>query len=121
MKMIHAYVRRGMAGAVIETLVAKGCTDISVIEVRGLSAGLRREDYSFSVQLSQAYESITKLEIVGTDSQVEDWTGLIVRAGRTGHAGDGMVFVVAVEQAVRVRTGEMGEASLQHPSKGNGG
>ena len=121
MKMIHAYVRRGMAGAVIETLMAKGCTDISVIEVRGLSAGLRQEDYSFSVQLSQAYESITKLEIVGTDNQIGEWTGLIVSAGRTGHIGDGMVFVVPVEQAVRIRTGENGESSLQHPPKANGG
>lgn len=117
MKMIHAYVRRGMAGAVIETLVAKGCTDISAIEVRGLSAGLRREDYSFSVQLSQAYESITKLEIVGSESEVETWTELIVRAGRTGHVGDGMVFVLPVEQAVRIRTGEKGETALQHPAR----
>ena len=114
MKMIHAYVRRAMAGAVIEALLSKGCTDISVIEVRGLTQGLRPEDYEFSVQLSQAYESITKLEIVGTDAQAESWTEVIVKTGRTGKAGDGMVFVVPVDQAVRVRTGERGEASLLH-------
>ena len=69
---------------------------------------VRPEDYEFSVQLSQAYELIIKLEIVGTDAQVDDWGEVIVKAGRKGKAGDGMV---PVDQAVRVRTGERGEAS----------
>ena len=114
MKMIQAYVRRAMAGSVIEALLGNGCTDISVIEVRGLTPGLRPEDYEFSVHLSQAYESISKLEIVGTDTQADAWTEVIVKAGRTGNVGDGMVFILPVDQAVRIRTGENGEASLRH-------
>jgi nitrogen regulatory protein PII len=96
------------AGNRFAQIGSRACTNISVVEVRGLTPGLRPEDYEFSVQLSQAYELIIKLEIVGTDAQVDDWGEVIVKAGRKGKAGDGMV---PVDQAVRVRTGERGEAS----------
>ena len=53
-----------------------------------------------------------KIEIVVADDAVEGAIDSIVRAARTGKIGDGKIFVSAVEQVVRIRTGETGEAAV---------
>ncbi|MGH7630497.1 MAG: P-II family nitrogen regulator [Gemmatimonadales bacterium] len=115
MKMIHAYVRSAMAGHVLEALLERGCAAVSVVEVRGVSPGLRQEEYSFSISLAQPVEPMVKLEIVGSDAEVGDWVDLIARTASTGTLGDGMVFVTPVETAVRIGTGARGDAALPAP------
>ncbi len=116
--MIHAYMRLGRVGPVLEALLECGCFAISVIEVRGITPGLRREEYEYSLRLAQAFEPMTKLEIVGTDAAVAEWAELIAGTARTGALGDGMVFVTPVETAIRISTGTHGEAALPPPSTG---
>ena len=53
-----------------------------------------------------------KIEVAVTDSQVDAVIEAIVDASNTGKIGDGKVFVMSLEQVVRIRTGEMGEAAL---------
>jgi len=53
-----------------------------------------------------------KIELVVADGQTDAAVGAIVRAAKTGKIGDGKVFVSAVEQAVRIRTEEKGEAAV---------
>jgi nitrogen regulatory protein P-II 1 len=53
-----------------------------------------------------------KLELVVRDSQVDEVIAAISEAGRTGEVGDGKIFLSRVEDAVRIRTGERGEAAL---------
>ena len=53
-----------------------------------------------------------KLEVVVADSLLERAMESIINAARTGKIGDGKIFVTAVEQVVRIRTGESGEAAI---------
>ncbi len=53
-----------------------------------------------------------KVEVIVADSLVERAIDSIVKAARTGKIGDGKIFVTAVEQVVRIRTGESGEAAV---------
>ena len=54
----------------------------------------------------------SKLELFVTDEQVEPVVEVITRVARTGQIGDGKIFVVPVEDAVRIRTGESGDSAL---------
>ena len=53
-----------------------------------------------------------KIEIVVADNEVDGAIESIIKAARTGKIGDGKIFVTAVEQVVRIRTGETGEAAV---------
>ena len=53
-----------------------------------------------------------KVEVIVADSLVERAIDSIVKAARTGKIGDGKIFITAVEQVVRIRTGESGEAAV---------
>jgi nitrogen regulatory protein P-II 1 len=112
MKAIHAYVRRSLVGRVIEQLLDHGCTTFSVFDVHRVTPGLRREEYSYSLELSQAYEDMAKLEIVGSDLDVAKWTDVVADAASTGQSGDGMVFVLPVDEAIRISTKQRGETAL---------
>jgi nitrogen regulatory protein P-II 1 len=54
----------------------------------------------------------TKLEVVVSDSDVERAIDVIVESSRTGEIGDGKIFIQPVEQVIRVRTGERGDAAI---------
>jgi nitrogen regulatory protein P-II 1 len=53
-----------------------------------------------------------KLEVVVRDEQVDDVVGAILEAGRTGEVGDGKIFLSRIDDAIRIRTGDRGEAAL---------
>jgi nitrogen regulatory protein P-II 1 len=53
-----------------------------------------------------------KVELIVADSMVDSAIEAIVKAARTGKIGDGKIFVTAIEQVVRIRTGESGEAAI---------
>ncbi|MFZ5623859.1 MAG: P-II family nitrogen regulator [Gemmatimonadota bacterium] len=112
MKLVVAYIRVSMAGAALEALLERGCPAVSVTEVQGVTPGLLRESYDFSVRLSQPVERVAKLEIVAADADVEHWTDAIAGAARTGAEGDGILFVLPVEEVRRIRTGVRGVAAL---------
>lgn len=118
MKAIHAYLRRQSAARVIDALALDGCVALSVLEVRGLVPGLPPDSYEFSVQLAQQYEPILKLEVVAADDLAARWADLIARAASTHELGDGMVFVLPVEAAIRISDGARGEEALQMPERG---
>ena len=53
-----------------------------------------------------------KMEVVITDNQVEDVINTIMQAAQTGRIGDGKIFVIDLEETVRIRTGERGEDAV---------
>ena len=112
MKEIKAYVRANMANHVIEALASEQFLDFAVIEVRGIAQGLPREAYQFSVDLGEAFEPIVKFELVCREENAERLAELIRRAAATGQKGDGMIFIGAIEQAIRISTGERGPDTL---------
>lgn len=117
MKAIHAYVRQHSAARVIDALALDGCVVLSVVQVRGLTPGLPSGTYEFSVELAQQYEPILKLEVVTTDDLATRWADLIARAASTQELGDGMVFVLPVDAAIRISDGMRGERALVVPGQ----
>ncbi|MGH7545379.1 MAG: P-II family nitrogen regulator [Gemmatimonadota bacterium] len=106
MKLIKAFLRPEMLDAVVDAVEKlPGAPGLTVSTVRGF--GHRIEGGP-----AQMTERV-KLEIVVTDEDVEGVLALIADRARTGRTGDGKIFVTEVAEAVRVRTGERGDAAVR--------
>ncbi|MDQ3356442.1 MAG: P-II family nitrogen regulator [Actinomycetota bacterium] len=113
MKMIVAYVRPEAFEPIREDLLAAGIPSLTIDEVKG--SGRQRgmtERYRGS-ELTINLRPKLKIECVVESDQVSLVTETILRHARTGEVGDGKIFVLPVEQAIRVRTGESGQEVLQ--------
>jgi nitrogen regulatory protein PII len=108
MKMVVAYVRPGRLGAVKTALAEVGAPSFSVAEVSGRGSAAatttqyRGEEYTVDLHERR------KIECVVADVPAEDVVRAIADAARTGEPGDGKVFVLPVEAAHQIRTGETG-------------
>jgi nitrogen regulatory protein PII len=112
MKRIEAYIRVNKLEDVKQALEDVGILGLSVGQIRGYGRQLGRTDkYRGS---TYAVNLLPKLhmEVYVTDDQADDAIDAIVKACQTGEIGDGKVFVSDVIDAVRIRTGERGDAAL---------
>jgi nitrogen regulatory protein PII len=113
MKMITAYIRHEAFEPIRGELLEKGFPSLSISEVKG--SGRQKgivETYRGST-LTVNVRPKLKLEIVVEDKDRSMVVEAILKHARTGEIGDGKIFVVPVEQAIRIRTGEEGEEVLQ--------
>ncbi|QSZ66879.1 P-II family nitrogen regulator [Methanofollis aquaemaris] len=112
MKKIEAVIRPMKFEAVRESLEAIGIASMTVSEVkgRGQQKGVMQQwrGAEYVVDLFPK----TKVEVVVPDGRVEEVVDAIAKAARTGQIGDGKIFVLPVERAIRVRTGEEGEEAI---------
>jgi nitrogen regulatory protein P-II 1 len=113
MKKVEAIIRPERVNHVKDALVNAGFSGLTTTQVtgRGAQRGV--------VHIGRSGQSITidmlpkvNLEIVVSDSDIERAVDVIVDASRTGEIGDGKIFVQPVEQVIRVRTGERGDAAI---------
>lgn len=112
MKEVKAYIRHLIVNRVVEALEQEGFSDMTLIDVRGITRGLSGEECQYSLELAEKYMNMIKLEIVCNDAQAEKAVQIIEQAAHTGRKGDGLVFVTPVEVAVRISTGGKGVAAL---------
>ena len=112
MKKIEAYVRVNMAEGVVAALAAAGSHDFSLVEVRRIMSGLPRETYDFSVSLGGSFEPMVRFDIVCRDENADRLVAAVRKAATTGRPGDGKVFVLPVDEAVRIRNDQRGDAAL---------
>jgi nitrogen regulatory protein P-II 1 len=113
MTKIEAVIRPEKLEEVKLALDEIGVTGITVTEVRG--AGQQRgyvHRYRGAEYRITLLEKI-KLEMVVPDGLAEEAVDTIIVAGRTGEVGDGKVFLMPVDNAIRVRTAEQGEAAIR--------
>lgn len=113
MKRIEAYVRVNRLEAVKQSLEEAGITGLSVEQVRGFGRQQGQHDQFRGSTYALNLVPKTKIEAVVADDQVEDAIKAIIDAAHSGELGDGKIFVSEVLEAVRIRTGERGEAALQ--------
>lgn len=112
MKRVEAFVRVSMLEAVKEALEEVGVQGMTCEQVRGYGRQMGRTDkYRGS---TYAVNLLPKMKIVVflKDDELEDALEAIVKATRTGEIGDGKIMVSDVVDAVRIRTGERGDAAL---------
>ncbi len=116
MKLVIAYIRHEAFEPIRQELLELGFPSMSIIEVKG--SGRQKgitEQYRGSSMTNYLRPKI-KIECVVAAGDVQTIVDTILRHARTGSIGDGKVFVIPVEQAYRIRTGESGEETLQaHP------
>jgi len=108
MKMIVAILRPDMLKGVEDRLKESGFPSLTEFNVRG-----RGQQKGITIG-DMHYEKLPKscLLLVARDVDVRAITGIITEAGRTGHIGDGKIFVLDIEEAIRIRTGETGGETL---------
>ncbi|MGA1361392.1 MAG: P-II family nitrogen regulator [Ilumatobacteraceae bacterium] len=112
MKLITAIVKPFKVDDVKDSLRAAGVEGITVSEVRGFGRqGGHTETYRGS-EYKIDFVPKVKIEIVTADGKVNDILDVISKAAATGKIGDGKVWVTNVEQILRIRTGETGDAAI---------
>ncbi|MEX5308401.1 P-II family nitrogen regulator [Kocuria sp. CPCC 205297] len=112
MKLITAVVRPEKFSDVKDALESYGVQGMTVLTVHGYGRQRgHREVYRGAEYTVDLLEKV-RIETVVEDGEVQDLVGVIVTSARTGEPGDGKVWVTAVENTVRVSTGELGDVAL---------
>jgi nitrogen regulatory protein P-II 1 len=116
MKKIEAFVRHESFEPIRTELLNLGFPSLTISEVKGSGRQKGITERYRGAQLTNYLRPKLKIECVVASGDVEAVVESILRHARTGSIGDGKVFVMPVEQAIRIRTGESGEETLQaHP------
>jgi len=113
MKMVVAYIRHEAFDSIRQELLDKGFPSLTVSEVKGSGRQKGITEHYRGADLTVHLRPKVKLECVIEDKDVALVRDVIVTHARTGSVGDGKLFVLPVEDAVRLRTGEEGERVLQ--------
>lgn len=112
MKFIVATIKPFLLEDVREALVGIGIRGIMVTEIKGFGAQSGHTEIYRGAEYTVNYVPKMKLEIAAPDDMVDQIVSTITTSARTGKIGDGKVFVLDLQQAVRVRTGETGDDAL---------
>ena len=112
MKKIECITRPLKVEAIKDALGQIGIVGMTVTEVRGCGKQRGRTERYRGAEYVVSLLPKVKIEIVVSDEQVDDVVNAILNTARTGEIGDGKIFVVPVEQAIRIRTGEAGEDAI---------
>lgn len=112
MKKIEAIIKPFKLDEVREALSDIGVAGLTVTEVKGFGRQKGHTELYRGAEYVVDFLPKVKLEVVVADSLLERAMETITTAARTGKIGDGKIFVTTVEQVVRIRTGESGEAAI---------
>ena len=116
MKKVEAFIRHEAFEPIRIELLQLGFPSLSVIEVKGSGRQKGITERYRGSELTNYLRPKLKIECVVADRDVQTIVDTVLRHARTGNIGDGKVFVLDVEEAHRIRTGEAGEDTLQsHP------
>jgi nitrogen regulatory protein P-II 1 len=112
MKKIEAIIKPFKLDEVREALSEAGVSGLTVTEVKGFGRQKGHTELYRGAEYVVDFLPKVKVEMIVGDGLVEGTIEAIVKAARTGKIGDGKIFVTAVEQVIRIRTGESGEAAV---------
>jgi nitrogen regulatory protein P-II 1 len=112
MKKIEAIIKPFKLDDVKEALTEIGVIGMTVMEVRGFGRQKGHTELYRGSEYTIDFLPKVKVELVVADALVSKVVETIIAAAKTGSIGDGKVFVLPVEEAVRIRTGERGEDAI---------
>src|SRR5918996_29322 len=113
MKKIEAFIRHEAFEPIRTELLEKGFPSISISEVKGSGRQKGIVEQYRGASLTVHVRPKMKIEVVVEDKDKGLVVETILRHARSGNIGDGKIFVLPVEEAIRIRTGEEGEEVLQ--------
>lgn len=112
MKKIEAIIKPFKLDDVVDALAEVGVEGVSVSEIRGFGRQKGRTEVYKGAEYVVDFLPKIKIEIVLPDHLCDAAVEAIHRSARTGKIGDGKIFVMSVESALRIRTGEKNEEAL---------
>ncbi len=112
MKKIEAIIRHFKLEDVKNALSEKGIQGMTVTEVRGFGRQKGHKEMYRGAEYTIDFLPKVKIEVVTSDSQADLVIRTILETARTGNVGDGKIFVTALTELIRIRTGETGEPAL---------
>ena len=113
MKRIEAVIKPFKLDDVREALSEVGASGMTVTEVKGFGRQKGHTELYRGAEYVVDFLPKIRLELVVGDDQVDRCVDAIVNAAKTGKIGDGKIFITAVEQVVRIRTGEKNEEAIE--------
>jgi nitrogen regulatory protein P-II 1 len=111
-KKIEAIIKPFKLDEVKEALQEVGIQGLSVVEAKGFGRQKGHTELYRGAEYVVDFLPKVKIEVVLADEQVEAAVEAIMNAAKTGKIGDGKIFVLPVDQAIRIRTGEEGNDAL---------
>jgi nitrogen regulatory protein P-II 1 len=118
MKKIEAFIRHEAFEPIRMELLEKGYPSLSIAEYKGSGRQKGITEHYRGSEMTIHLRPKLKLEIVVEDRDTGIVKEVILRHARTGQVGDGKIFVLPVEEAIRIRTGEGGQEVLQAHESG---
>ena len=112
MKKIEAIVKPFKLEEVKDALAEVGVVGMSVSEVKGFGRQKGHTEIYRGSEYTVDFLPKVKIETVVSDNQVDDAIAAITKSANTGKIGDGKIFVMPIEQAVRIRTGDKDEEAF---------
>lgn len=112
MKLITAVVKPFTLPDIREALEQLDVHGLTVTETQGFGQQRGHSEVYRGAEYATDFVPKVKLEILAVDESVEEIVNVIVEAAFTGKIGDGKIWVTAVEEVIRVRTGERGNSAL---------
>src|SRR6476620_12647732 len=112
MKMVTAIIKPFKLDEVREALSDIGVQGITVTEVKGFGRQKGHTELYRGAEYVIDFLPTVKVEVVVEDNLVDNAVEAIENAARTGRIGDGEIFVIDVEQAIRIRTGDRGADAI---------
>jgi len=111
-KKIEAIIKPHRLEDVKSALTQVGVQGMTVSEIRGFGRQKGHKEQYRGAEYTVDLVPKIKLEVVLADSAVQAAVDAIIRAAKTGEIGDGKIFVLPLESAVRIRTGEKGDQAI---------
>ncbi len=112
MKLITAIIKPSRLDAVLDAVTEAGVSGLTVTEVRGYGRQKGKTEVYRGAEYEVKLLPKVKLEMAVTSERVEPVVEALARAANTGKIGDGKVFVMDLESALRIRTGERDAAAI---------
>jgi nitrogen regulatory protein P-II 2 len=107
MKFIIAIIKPSVLDAVVDAAAAAGALGLTVTEVRGYGRQKGKTEIYRGAEYEVRLVPKVRLEIATSDDQAPGIMAAVARAANTGKIGDGKIFVLDLESALRIRTGEL--------------
>ena len=112
MKKIEAIVKAEKLDEVKDALNKVGIHGMTATEIRGFGRQKGHVEVYRGTEYKVAFLPKIKIEVVVPDATIEEVTSTIINKAKTGKIGDGKLFLYSLEDVIRIRTGERGEAAI---------
>lgn len=112
MKKVDAIIRPHKLDDVHSALQEAGFSGITVSEIRGYGRQKGHKEIYRGSEYNLQFVPKVKIELVCTDAMLENAIEIIIKNSKTGELGDGKIFISSIDEAIRIRTEESGEAAV---------